>query len=116
MKMIKKRWKRKIFFAVMIAVVSFFILNLEGAIASQRFQNFQELMEKSLIRTRKVEINGKIFDVFIDQSEKSIIIRGIVEDFEEKDTVEKYFRLRNPADYQLYYDIAMVTSVRLFLK
>jgi hypothetical protein len=71
-------------------------------------------MEKSFIRNRTVEINGRIFDVLINQAEKFITVRGIVEDWEEKDWVEQYFRLRAPSDYHLNYEITLIIDNKMF--
>ena len=65
-------------------------------------------MEESFTRRWTVEINGRIFDVLINQTDKSIIVRGSVQDREEQDQVEQYFRLRAPSDYRIDYDIILV--------
>ena len=57
-----------------------------------------------MISKREVEVNGRIFDVFIDQERKTITVQGDVNDWEEKKKVEEYFRLRSPSDYQVNYD------------
>jgi hypothetical protein len=65
-------------------------------------------MEESITRRWTVEINGRIFGVLINQTDKSITVQGIVEDWEEKDRVEQYFKLRAPSDYRIDYEITLV--------
>jgi hypothetical protein len=102
-------FKRKFFpAAIIITVMLFFLLGSETVKAYQRSSNFHESMKNSLVDSRKVEIDGKIFDVYINREEKSITVQGDVEDWEEKDKVEKHFRLRSPSDYQLNFNIAII--------
>ena len=83
-------------------------LNCGDAQASRRSFNLNDYMEESFTRRWTVEINGRIFDVLINQTDKSIKVRGIVQDREEKERVEQYFRLRAPSDYSINYDIKLV--------
>jgi hypothetical protein len=107
--MIKMGLKRKTFIGVMIGVfILFFLLKIGISEATRRSMSLNELMEKSFVRTRKVAINGKLFDIFINNAEESITVRGEVEDWEEKDRVEQYFRLRAPSGYHVNYDIKIV--------
>lgn len=95
----------KIFLAVIVIVltVSFFP-NSRIVEATQRSSNLNDLMKRSLTIARRVEIDGKVFGVFINHAEKSVTVRGAVEGCEEKDRVEQYFRLRTPTDYHVNYD------------
>ena len=93
---------------ILIFVILFFLLSFVTTEASLRSSNLNEVMEKSLLRFRKIEVNGNIFNVYINQSEKSITVRGEVKDWEEKDRVEKYFKLRAPSDFHVNYDIYIV--------
>ena len=88
---------------VMVLMVSFFPDS--GIVeATQRSSSLNELMKRSLIMERNVEINGKVFGVFVNHNEKSVTVRGEVEGWEERDRVEQYFRLRTPSDYHVNYD------------
>ena len=84
-----------IIFTVMLGIVG-----INKANASSRI-NLNSAMEKGMTRNRKVEIDGKIFDVLINLNEKSITIKGYVNDWDEMDKVEKYFKHRGPSNYQL---------------
>ena len=65
--------------------------------ASRRVVTMKEMM----VRQRKVEINGKLFDIEVNHTRKSITVRGYVEDWDEMDRVEKYFELKSPSDYRV---------------
>lgn len=92
----------------LIAVILFLLSSFVTTEASLRPLNLNELMEKSLLRFRKVEVNGIVFDVYINQNEKSITVRGEVESWDEKEMAEKYFRLRTPSDFCLNYEISVL--------
>ena len=104
----KNRFRSNWLLALMIAATCFFLLSLDSAVASRKSSNLDQFMEKSMKSRREVEIDGNVFDVFIDLAEKIITIQGNVGDWEEKEKVERYFRLRSPSDYQLNYDIFIV--------
>ncbi|MGA1842618.1 MAG: hypothetical protein ACMUIU_18540 [bacterium] len=93
---------------ILIAVILFFLSGFVTTEASLRPLNLNELMEKSLLRFRKVEVNGIVFDVYTNQKEKSITVLGGVESWEEKEIAEKYFRLRAPSDFYLNYEISVL--------
>jgi hypothetical protein len=108
MTMKNRRSGKKVSLAMIIFATILFLLNFECLEASRKFTSLDKLMEESLIRTQKVRVNGKIFDVFINQSEKSITIQGDVENPEEKNQIEQYFKQQSPGDYEVNYDIAVV--------
>jgi len=58
-----------------------------------------EKMEEVMRNWRVVEIGGKCFDVYINQNDKIITIKGIIESWDEMDKVEQYFKQRGPSDY-----------------
>ena len=83
---------------VLIVVALLSVLgNIGTAEGARRIVTMREMM----VRQRKVEINGRLFDVEIDQASKKITVRGYVEDWDEMDRVEKYFELRSPSNYQV---------------
>lgn len=100
--------KNYIFLIFLMAVLLFFLSSFSTIEASLRPVNLNELIEKSLLRFRKVDVNGIVFDVFINQKEKSITVQGKVEGWEEMDMAKEYFRLRAPSDFQLSYDITII--------
>ena len=109
MKIIRPGLRRKIFpVMIMTVILLLSLLNCTNSEATRRSLSLNDFMEESFIQTRTVEINGRIFDVLINRSDKSITVRGIVEDWEEKDRVEQYFRLRAPSDFQINYEITLV--------
>ena len=86
---------------VMLLFILFNLLAVANAEATRRVVNMNRIMESEMTRTRKVEVRGKLFDVCINQVEKTITIKGYVDDFDEMDEVEDYFKHRGPSDYQV---------------
>ena len=62
-----------------MALILFFLAGFSTIEASFRPVNLNKLMEKSLLGFRKVEVNGIVFDVLINQKEKSITVQGEVQ-------------------------------------
>ena len=58
-----------------------------------------EKMEEMMRNWRVVEIGGKFFNVYINQNDKIITIKGIIETWDEMDKVEHYFKHRGPSEY-----------------
>lgn len=110
--MLRHGLKRNIIWIVIIVIIvtEFFVLvNIKTAEASKRALNFHNVIEKSVVRHRIVEINNKYFDVYINLDKKSIKVWGGVEHWEEKNKVEKYFQQRNPFNCQVTYKIDIVS-------
>lgn len=108
-KMLRLGLKRNFYWMVIIIIGLFILINIKTAEASRRAFNLHEVMEKSIVRHRSVEINGKYFDVYINLDKKSIKIWGEAEDWDEKDKVEKYFEQRNPFNCKITYVIDIVS-------
>ena len=100
----KKGLKKVVCFAV-IAVATLSIFGTGYAEATRRAIDLDDSMETRMVTSRKVEISGKLFDVCINQAEKTITVRGLVEDWDELDRVEDYFKHRGPSDYQVTCDL-----------
>ena len=100
----KKGLKKVVCFAV-IAVAIMSVFGTGHAEASRRMIDLDETMEMRMLTSRKVEVNGKLFDVFINQAEKTISVKGFVEDWNELDRIEDYFKHRGPSDYQVTCDL-----------
>lgn len=96
----KKGLKRVVCFVV-IAVATMSVFKAGYAEASRRMIDLDNAMETRMLSSRKVEISGKLFDVCINQAERTITVRGLVEDWDELDRVEDYFKNRGPSDYQV---------------
>ena len=99
-KMLSKGFKNGLGY-VMLLIVLFNLLAVANAEATRRAVNMNRVMESEMTKTRKVEVRGKLFDVCINQAEKTITIKGYVDDFDEMDEVEDYFKHRGPSDYQV---------------
>ena len=95
-----KGLKKVVCFAV-VAVISMGILGVSNAEATRRARDLDHVVETKILSSRKVEVGGKLFDVCINQAEKTITVKGYVNDWEEMDKVEGYFKHRAPSDYQV---------------
>jgi hypothetical protein len=91
-----------------IIVVVIFLVNIGTTEASRRHLNLDKTMERSMITYRTVEIAGKIFRLYINQDQKSILVKGKVEGWEEKDKVEEHFRMRSPSNFQITYEVDFI--------
>ena len=94
--------------AILTVLILFFLLNIVISEALIKTINYNELIKKSLLRFKKVQIDDNVFDVYINQEEKSIIVHGEVEEWEEKLKVEKYFNLKTPSNFNVTYDISVI--------
>jgi hypothetical protein len=103
-----KGFHKRVFWIFMIMGIFSFLVNIQISEAYRRRLNLHDALEDSMITHREVEINGKIFDLFVDQAKKSITVRGKVETWEEQDKVQEHFRLRSPSDYGINYKIDML--------
>ena len=97
--MLAKGLKNRMGWAVLVVTTVCVLGTMGTAQASRRAMGLNDMMEKAM--TRQVQINGKQYSVYIDHTSKSMVVMGYVEDWDEMDRVEKYFRLRGPADYQV---------------
>ena len=99
-KMLSKGFKKGACFLIILCAIST-LLGITNAEATRRVVNMNRIMENEIMRNRKVEVGGKLFDVCINQAEKTITIKGYVDDWDEMDQVEDYFEHRGPSDYQV---------------
>ena len=91
---------KKGFCFVIILAITLGVLGIGKAEASRRpLKN--EVMKAGMISNRKVEIGGKLFDICVNQTERTITIKGLVEDWDEMDRIENYFKNSGPSDYQV---------------
>ena len=100
-----KKGLKKVVCIAVIAVATMSVFGVGYAEASRRTIDLDNAMETRMLTSRKVEISGKLFDVFINQAERTITVKGLVEGWDELDRVEDYFRNRGPSDYQLTCDL-----------
>ena len=54
-----------------------------------------------------IEVDNKIFKVYVNTYEGKIIIRGQAEDWKQKEKVEKFVNLRAPTNYKIIYEISV---------
>lgn len=86
---------------VIILTAALIVIGIGHVEASRRTLNMNNVMETRMIWSRKVEIGGKIYDICVNQAEKAITIKGLVDEWNEMDNVENYFKHRGPYDYQV---------------
>ena len=88
-----------------IVMVTFGLMGMGRAEALRRPVTLGEVMESDMLRTRKVEVAGKVFDICINMAEKVITVRGFVDDWDQMEQVKDYFNQRGPSDYQVICEI-----------
>lgn len=98
--MVRKGLKRGACFVVIVVVIMN-VVAITNAEDSRRSLDMNQAMETGMISNREVEIGGKFFDICVNQARKTITIKGYVDDWDEMDQVENYFRNRGPANYQV---------------
>ena len=54
-----------------------------------------------------IEVDNKVFKVYVNTYEEKIIIRGQADDWKQKEKVEKFVNLRAPSNYRIIYEISM---------
>lgn len=102
--MLSKGLKR-ILGPVFLLTFTFSILGPGPVEASRRVIDLDNSLHTKIMTTRQVEIGGKLFDICINHSEKTIRVKGLVEDWDEYDRVEDHFKYRGPSDYQVTCDL-----------
>ena len=96
-----KKGLKKVVCLAVATLISMGILGVSNAEATRRAMDLDSVVETKIVSTRKVEVGGKLFDVCINQTEKTITVKGYVNDWEEMDRVEGYFKHTGPSDYQV---------------
>jgi len=96
---------KKVACLAVVAVISMGVLGIGNAQACKRSLNMNFSMESSMISTRKVEVSGKLFDVCINHSSKTITVKGYVDDWDEMERVKNYFKTKSPSNYQLICEL-----------
>ena len=104
-KMLRQGLKRNIYWVLIIISLLLILTNISTSEASRKGRNFHQKIEQSLIDYKIVEVDGAYFDVYVNRGEKTITVKGEVGHWGGKNTVEKYFMLRSPSDYQLTFEI-----------
>jgi len=95
----------KILAPVFLPTFIFSILVFGMAEASRRVIDLDNSLKNNILTTRQAEISGKLFDICINHAEKSITVKGFVEDWDEYDKIKDHFKYRGPADYQVTCDL-----------
>ena len=99
--MSSKKGLRKVVCLAVVTLISMSILGVGNAEATRRAMDLDYVLETTIVSKRKVEVGGRLFDVCINQTEKTITVKGYVNDWEEMDRVEGYFKHTGPSDYQV---------------
>ena len=75
--------------------------------ASRRKVTLQNTMEASSILQWPLEVNNKIFQVQVNRDEHTIILKGEVDNMEEKMKVEEYMKMKGPSTYEMISELFM---------
>lgn len=107
--MLTQGLKKAICFALIGLVVFFSLGNAE---AFRRVLKSQDMTKEMPVEHRKVALNGRLLDVYINKSEATITIRGLIEVHDEVwnevNEVKEYFQIRNPDNYDFIYEFKFV--------
>ena len=55
----------------------------------------------------RAEFNGKVFNIYVNQTEKFISVHGKANDYRELRKIENHFKLMAPAGYDIVCDIQL---------
>ena len=59
------------------------------------------------VTQRRAEFNGKVFNIYVNQTEKFISVHGKANDYKELRKIENHFKLMAPAGYDIICDIQL---------
>jgi len=108
-KMLTQGLKKAICFALIGWIVFFSLGNAE---AFRRVLKSQDMTKEMPVEHRKVALNGSLLDVYINKSEATITVRGLIEVHDEVwnevNEVKEYFQVRNPDNYDFIYEFKFV--------
>lgn len=93
-----KRYKWCLWILCIEATLLLFTVACHAEVSTEA-ADMDEKMEEVMRNWRIVEIGGRFFNVYINQHDKIITIKGIIETWDEMDKVERYFKHRGPSDY-----------------
>lgn len=54
-----------------------------------------------------IEVDNKVFKVYVNTYEEQIIVRGQAEDWMQKEKVKKFVNMKAPTNYQIIYEISV---------
>jgi hypothetical protein len=94
---------------VVLFLITFVICsNAINVEASRRTPNLGNIMKESDIMQWTLELNEKTFHIYVNRNNETVIIRGTVEDEEEKARVDEYMMMKSPKTYQIFSEIDIV--------
>ena len=110
-KMLCKKAKQVICCIGIISII--FIISAKTEASGRRNLLNQDIIEQMVIKQRKINLNGNLFDLCIDNDMKIITIRGDIEvndrvDWNEVEKIKQYFHMTNPADYEFVYEFKFI--------
>ena len=90
-----------------IVLVAFFVFG--KAEAGRRVIESQNAMEEMVIEHKKIDLNGNLFDVYINQDTETITVRGRIEvydrvDWNEVQEIKRHFKTEDPGNYEFVYE------------
>ena len=105
--------KKKKYYCYFVFLIGIFLLVatifIKNSHAFTKSENLDYIIDEIYItdemNVRKIEVFGYLFNVYTNQEKEFILIRGIVNEWQEIEKVEQYFISRAPSSYKLIYDI-----------
>ena len=92
-------------FLVLLIVVFLTLKNVIQTEASRRDLNLHSTMQSSHIMQWPLELNQKVFQIYVNRDDQTIIVSGEVDNVEEKMKVEEYMEMKSPSTYQIFSEI-----------
>ena len=90
-----------------IVLVAFFVFGKAEATNRRVLEN-QDAMEETVIKHKKINLNGNLFDVYINQDTETITVCGRIEvynrvDWNEVQEIKRHFQTEDPGNYEFVY-------------
>ena len=103
---------KKIFICIITIMTILTAFKIIECNAIRRSLNLNEVMKPNEVLSWRIEINEKYFNVLVDRADKTVTVKGYVDDFYEMYLVKRHFDLRSPSNYKIIYKIDIVDASR----
>jgi len=107
--MLTQGLKKAVCLGLIGLIVFIFLGNAE---AFRRVLKSQDIKKEMLVEYRKVAFNGRLFDVYINNSDATITVRGLIEVhdevWKEVNEVKEYFQIIKADNYDFIYEFKFV--------
>lgn len=103
---------KKIIACLIMGMILFFVFEKTEA-SSRRLLVNQDRMEEMIANHKKIDLNGNLFDLYINTETKTVTVRGEIVvydkvDWNEVDKVKKFFTMENHRNYEFVYEFKFI--------